>query len=293
MNIKNFLMDNYIYIIIVILLTIITIIGFLADKKKNGNKAVKTMSGTINNNQNQNVGNIAYQQPMDLNQPINNLNQPNNFGGLSNNMMPLNQFQNPDMQNSSILNNQPLNNQSVTAQSPLNNPVLMNQPVNNLELNNNMMQQVNPLNQMGTDNFNTPQPVEPLNQPLNQGVEPMAQPIMNPQPMNNPMTEQVPNPAVSQDQSFFGQQNNPGVVETPIMSEPAPINMAPVQEPQIVNQPMQPQMPANQPVSPIPNPTGTTVPNPITPPTPVGPQPVNFVYGQGAQNINNNNQFMQ
>ena len=35
MNLKDFLMDNYIYIIIVIILIIITIIGFLADKKKN------------------------------------------------------------------------------------------------------------------------------------------------------------------------------------------------------------------------------------------------------------------
>ena len=38
MNIKDFLMDNYIYIIIVIVLIIITIVGFLADKQKNGGK---------------------------------------------------------------------------------------------------------------------------------------------------------------------------------------------------------------------------------------------------------------
>ena len=36
MNFRDFLMDNYIYIIIVIVLVIVTIIGFLADKKKNG-----------------------------------------------------------------------------------------------------------------------------------------------------------------------------------------------------------------------------------------------------------------
>ena len=34
MNIKEFLIDNYIWIIVVIVLLIITIIGFLADKKK-------------------------------------------------------------------------------------------------------------------------------------------------------------------------------------------------------------------------------------------------------------------
>ena len=34
MNIKDFLIDNYIWIIVIILITIITIIGFLADRKK-------------------------------------------------------------------------------------------------------------------------------------------------------------------------------------------------------------------------------------------------------------------
>ena len=38
MNIKDFLIDNYIWIIVIILITIVTIIGFLADKKKNENK---------------------------------------------------------------------------------------------------------------------------------------------------------------------------------------------------------------------------------------------------------------
>ena len=46
---------------------------------------------------------------------------------------------------------------------------------------------------------------------------------------------------------------------------------------------------------PIPNPTVNTVPNPITPPQPVNPQPVNFVYGTPPTNNNGNNvnnQFM-
>ena len=38
MNIKDFLIDNYIWILVIILITIITIIGFLADKKKSGKK---------------------------------------------------------------------------------------------------------------------------------------------------------------------------------------------------------------------------------------------------------------
>ena len=36
MNIKEFLLDNYIWILVVILLSIITVIGFLADKNRGG-----------------------------------------------------------------------------------------------------------------------------------------------------------------------------------------------------------------------------------------------------------------
>ena len=100
MNIVDFLKENYIYVIIVIVLTIITIIGFLADKKKGGNKKVGTMSGTIPNNQNgtapvmngmpqANMGGVNnYQQygmPVNNAQPMpNNYNQqPMPVGGMA------------------------------------------------------------------------------------------------------------------------------------------------------------------------------------------------------------------
>ena len=75
MNIKDFLIDNYIYIIIVVILIVITVIGFLADKKRNGAKKIK------NNvpNMAPKGGNVAYQpqnvQPMTY-QPVtdNNVN---------------------------------------------------------------------------------------------------------------------------------------------------------------------------------------------------------------------------
>ena len=41
MNIKDFLIENYIWILVVILLCIITVIGFLADKKKTKKEKIK------------------------------------------------------------------------------------------------------------------------------------------------------------------------------------------------------------------------------------------------------------
>ena len=46
MNIKDFLLDNYIWIVVVIILCIITVIGFLADKTR-----TKKEKQNSNNNQ--------------------------------------------------------------------------------------------------------------------------------------------------------------------------------------------------------------------------------------------------
>ena len=58
MNIKDFLLDNYIYIIIVIVLIIITIIGFLADKKRGGN--TKNSQNSIPDNGQRAIHSIYY-----------------------------------------------------------------------------------------------------------------------------------------------------------------------------------------------------------------------------------------
>jgi len=108
MNIKDFLLDNYIWFLVVILLCIVTVIGFLADRKRS--KKVKE-----NENKNQNVPNnngvaMNYQQQPQMNyQPLSQTEQ-NNMG-----MMYSNQNMN-NLQDNMQVNNtipQPNNNQNV------------------------------------------------------------------------------------------------------------------------------------------------------------------------------------
>lgn len=307
MNIKDFLMENYIYIIIVIILTIVTIIGFLADKKRNGDKKPKTMSGTISNNQNQNIGNMTYQQPVDLNQPINyqpmnniqSNNQPNlsmmpNVGVTPNNTISSPLQMDNNMQQTNLSNVQPFNG------VPFNNSPMDNQtvsPINNQPLDNQMATPINnPLpstpnvpNQM---NYNMPQPVEPLNQNINNVIEPIYQPLSEQKPtfapvepnINNLSTQNVNNSNVMTP-NYVEQPNSQMMTNMPSpMEVPIQPNLQPQPVPMTMNQ-----QPAAQP---MPNTTGNTVPNPITPPQPVSPQQISFVYGQNGQN-QNNNQFMQ
>ena len=107
MNIKDFLIDNYIYILVVILLIIITIIGFLADKNKNKGTKKK---------------NVLQEQPMPNNanmQPINYQANPQQMAG-SMNYQGMNQMMPNNINN---MTGQPINfgqipNSSVT---PVNN----------------------------------------------------------------------------------------------------------------------------------------------------------------------------
>ena len=85
MNIKDFLIENYIWILVVILLSIVTIIGFLADKKRvknkkeevpanNGNNANATTIPDNSNNSNPVNTGINYQT--NSNQQFDSLNMP-------------------------------------------------------------------------------------------------------------------------------------------------------------------------------------------------------------------------
>ena len=101
MNFVDFLMDNYIWIIVIILITIITIIGFLADKKKN-NKSKEE-------------------------QPINNQNfntiQPENMNVMP---QPMQNMNNQEMNMQNGMNNMNFNNQMPqTSSSPAANQSLM------------------------------------------------------------------------------------------------------------------------------------------------------------------------
>ena len=76
MNIKEFLLDNYIWILVVILLSIITIIGFLADKKKGPKKSKQNNQKTLNPESIPNGAPLNYQPAStDSQQPLNYQNQ--------------------------------------------------------------------------------------------------------------------------------------------------------------------------------------------------------------------------
>ena len=271
--IKEFLIDNYIWIIIIIILSIITIIGFLADKKKNQTKRANTMGGTIENqNPNMNPSNMTYQPQPNMNQPINYQQENNNLLGLQPNPMPNN-----------IVNNQlqPDNNLN----SQINN---INPPINNNVGPMNIQQPVMPNGQVVNEmNYNAPQPVEPLNAAINQPAETMYQPLSEQTPSFNPVD---PNVNAMNNLMPNGQLAN----QMPNGQMAEPINMQPLQTGNIM-QPTQvdPMVMATNPMNnpmpqPIPNPEGNTIPNPITPPQPVSPQPINYMYGN-----QNNNGSMQ
>ena len=307
MNLKDFLLDNYIYIIIVIVLIIITIIGFLADKKKNNNKKVEN---NTNSGYDANAGGQINYQP-------NN----NSLGGIS--PIPTGPL------------NVGLNNQ-MAAPVPNNNIGVVPQPMNGMNLNNgninepnlgNIPQPVEPLNNVMPseeplyqplaeqpnliNNIGAPQTPEPLafngpqqvsgignmNQPnvgnIIQPVEPLNNVMSNPQPMasiepqpivNNPSLTNATNQALG----GFDTPSQPQPIASMNQSNMVPPlnNVNPVMgEPMAVNNQMS-QQPVNP--TPMPGPVENTIPNPITPPQPLNPTPVGFVYGAQPNNPNNN-----
>lgn len=319
MNIKEFLLDNYIWILVVILLSIITVIGFLADKNRGG-KTGKQKKQSASNQPPQNVGPMNYQinQTQTPPQPVNYQNPPmmNNQNIMVGDMVPNQMPTNP-------INYGPMPNQPIPEinQAPL-NPNSINPMPNNDQFNNN-----NPLNQNNSinPNVNNPTPVEPINQFNFVNSEPMYQPLSEQTPTFQPYESQIMNPG-----NINGEINQPmpnptqiNVIPNPNQAIPQPVNnvnpVPPVanqipdntqlnQVPPMANQ-MNPGESFNQPSqnsfvesnpyqmnnsinnnpTTIPSPEPNTIPNPITPPTPVNPQPINFVYGPTQQSNNNQN----
>ena len=75
MNIVEFIKDNYIWFLVIILIAIITVIGFLADKN-NGKKKEKSAKG----NKDVNKGNLSMQvQPNNINDSLNTMAPPSNL----------------------------------------------------------------------------------------------------------------------------------------------------------------------------------------------------------------------
>ena len=75
MNISEFIKDNYIWFLVILLIAIITVIGFLADKN-NGKKKEKNAKG----NKDVNKGNLSIQvQPNNINDSLNTMAPPSNL----------------------------------------------------------------------------------------------------------------------------------------------------------------------------------------------------------------------
>lgn len=194
MNIKEFLIDNYIYIIVVILLIIITIIGFLADKSKNkGSKQKKVAEGQPmpNNIGMQPINFQATQQPMP---------NPMNYQGM-NQPMPNQQFNSINPMGGQAINFGQIPNTTVT---PVNNQVnqnltqseIMQENVIPNAVPNQMISNMNTnLAEPNIENnsFNVPvTPVDNLNQIQVETPEPMYQPLSEQKPTFNkpePMEE--------------------------------------------------------------------------------------------------------
>ena len=284
-NFKEFLIDNYIWIIVVIVLIIITIIGFLADKKRD-----KPNNGNGN------------QQPNPTpNQPLPTGVQPQlvaaNMGQVPNNggmqpmpnvqalatmpsgavaMQPMAAVNQPQPVMPGMINNvtpQPV--EPIVAAAPTSEPLVA--PLSEQKptfSNQSVEQNINNFHQ------NNPQPI--VNNNIN---EQMVQPEPAVAPMNTGIPAAIPQPINNaiQNNMAMPQPVEPAMQVPPVVQpqpvEPMPIPTAPmpnVNPVPIPNQNMVNQAPQN-----IPN---TTIPNTATTPQELPPQPVNFVYGPQNNN---------
>ena len=282
MNLKDFLIDNYVYIVIVIILIIVTIIGFLADKKKNGGSKKKDDNGQVDSTLqvNNDAASMNY-QPVNNQLPNNNLNYVPNQGINQNG------------------NNNGLSMDSNFGAGSV--PTPMSNGVNAMANNMNMASpQPAPFG-----NASAPMPVEPINNVVS-NPEPMYQPLSEQKPTftNNEVNVNQVSPApipVTSAIPSVGENNSVGVNQNNGFIEPmAPINGGGIVQNQgmaavnggapSINTQVTNEMAPNQSMGTIPqlipNTNGNVNPQPVPNPTAVVPNPVNFVYG--GQQINNN-----
>ena len=215
MNIKQFLLDNYIWILVVLLLLIITIIGFLADKKRGSKKkqdAESNQTGPMPLNNDVPQAPINYQPTPEQQQMVNptnanaqmpinqNMNLGNNgFNPNQNNPVDFGTVPNMPVTPMNINNNVP--NNDLNMMNPLNNqvtePMPLNEPINSIKgpFEQNDNNQLNGFTQPMENNMNqftNPQPTENLNQMVNQNSEPMYQPLEEQKPTFAPKEVNIP-----------------------------------------------------------------------------------------------------
>ena len=287
MNIKNFLIDNYTWLIVILIITIITIIGFLADKNSK-NKQKKEQNDTENELpplmpiQNMDAGQLNNQREMQYQQLESIQSQANNNMGImysnENKQMPQpNQLQN-------ISNNQELvgtNNVNLTEE-----------------------------NQQTVINTTTPIDVTAMNSP--QKVEKIAQHVLE-EPIYQPLSEQTTNISQETIPNFSNVQNTNQDISQSINNNlsqnnsnvigASGVTLQPIQQ-QIIDKPIventpnyngttsMPKSTENhninygmnlaQPMSNF-NQNNATIPRPIPEPKPINAQPI-------MQNLHSNGQ---
>lgn len=325
MNIKDFLIDNYIWILAIILITIVTIIGFLADKKKGGKKKenqVTPPQNMINQPANDQAPMQYQQPPVDQQQNQMNNNMGFNYNNSNMGTQPISQMNNtvnnmqpmstepqviPSMTNQtfSMTNPQPVDNIVNNAiPEPMYQPLSEQKPIikpqnipnfNNVQSNNN--QELN-INQTPVESL-----VENAQNGENMLNSNIQAPYVNLQP-TSPVIPQYNQQTYNNPNQMMQAENNNSIV-TPnfipnSITTPEPVNPIPMPQPVMPQQIMQEQM--VQPQMPGPMPTYNNIapmqPNIIQPnqgqninsaPQPMvsSPQPINFVYG--PQNNSNQN----
>lgn len=284
-NIKEFLLDNYIWILVVILLLIITIIGFLADKNKDS-KREKKQKGNIPTNQanafNGNGSPITYQNNISGMNTMDYSNTVPNMVNNNQNIMPMfnNQMQVPSAEQAYDLNNNKLQNDFSN---------MNNQPINN-----------NPtITSANMGNVSNPMPIDNINQSINPLPEPMYQPLSEQTPnFNSQVNLQQAQSSNNTINNVVPQFNNVNAINSetitpqPIISQPVinanpeNFNMNQVSQFNNLNQ-VDSNSGFNQSPQQIPNNFDNTIPNTIpSPTTTTNPQPINFVYGANDNNQN-------
>lgn len=324
MNIKDFLIDNYIWILVIILITIITIIGFIADKKRGGKKEKNANPAPQNmNNQpmaqpqmNANPQPVQFQQSTQMQPNQMNNNMGLNFDSMNTTVRPLNQMENNQLNTPQPMTTEPTPIQSttpniglVTNPQPIENiapnveqepmyqplseqkPVIAPQPVPNLSA-------VQPpigadLNSAGAATVNSMQPTNnTLNviPSMNPGVPNQPAPMMNEQPTNAMPTYNSQPQAQPINNNTFAQTPNfiPNNTTVPQPASPIPEPQPVIPEPIMQgNYNQAPNMGMGQNMAPT-QPVGQTIPNPNENQAipNANPQPISFVYGPQNNNPN-------
>jgi len=301
-----FLMDNYIWILVVIVLIIITIIGFLADKNKTKEKKEIKESTPVSQVDMPTFihdGNVSTQKDLLQQESSAGNEEPkvvenNPQNNILNNTMPeQNKVENNLPQPMMTNNNQGLNSQPIqnTIHGPMSTPMGVNttipQPMNIPQMQPQQQPIVmnNYTEQMPVNNLNTNISNNQSNY-VNNGMQ--QTPIVNNQNINNSQQYGGQQYGMNPNQNIYKEQmpvnNNSGMVSSPIqntipgpMSTPMGVNTT-IPQPMNVP-PMQPQQPV------IPQPVNTA---PVHEPIKVSPIPgmtgsaVSFVNGPTNNNPN-------